>query len=69
MEKHANLKKYWIGKFVKNCKKINSACDDNSGEGETFIMKEIEWVFIELGVDTAVECVKKTKATETPFMS
>ena len=32
-------------------------------------MKEIEWVFIKLGTDIAIECVKKVKTSETPFMS
>ena len=32
-------------------------------------MKELEWVFIELGVEIAIECVKKAKLTEIPFMS
>ena len=32
-------------------------------------MKEIEWVFLALGVDIAIECVKKVKINEMPFMS
>ena len=68
IDKHSNLRKYWVGKFQKNCKKINSA-GDASGGAETFMMKETEWVFLELGVDLAIECVKKVKSNETPFMS
>ena len=41
----------------------------STNDAETFITKEIEWVFLEFGVEIAIECVKKVKSNDTPFMS
>ena len=32
-------------------------------------MKELIWAFKELGVEAAIECCKKAKVSEAPFMS
>lgn len=32
-------------------------------------MREVAWVFKELGVEIAIECCKKAKNSEMPFMS
>ena len=63
------MQNFWVSNLQKYAQKVNSNFVGSQVAAENFIKTHIKWTVEEIGIDCAIECLKKSKVHEPPFRS